>query len=608
MKKLLSYLLSLSMLAGLLVLPAYAAPEEAAGANPAGEAITEPVDAGEALPVEETEESAAEESESAGEAPEFEPEKAPSEPDEAPTEPEQTPAEPESLTSDGAGIDPIEAMLGDAPEDPEVTSGSIPGTSIQWTVDKSTGVLTVSGTGALPDYEDVADTPWRDCRAVITKIVVGSGITAIGKNNFRYLPLVTEVSLPNGVTTIGEYAFYYDLSLTAIVLPNSVVTVKASAFAECDALKDVTFSTALTTIETYAFSRTRLESLDLPDGLTYIGDYAFDALFATYTELTLPGSLGSMDTIPFTDHLKLVTATLEEGITVVPPYYFSSSTSLKTLNLPSTIQVLGKGFINPYFFTLEDGDERKAKLETINVAERDGYEFIGWTDETGAVFTSEEICAGAEYDGNLHSTWIRTWTEGTFTDVSANAWYHDAVQLCYQLELMNGMSATTFKPQGTGTRAQAVTILYRLAGSPKVTSASSFSDVKDNDPKADWYLNAVAWASEAGITTGYPDGTFRPNRTVSRQEFVTFLYRMSVYLELVDENKTWDEKVIEAFPDKGRIADWARNTEIWSVAVGLQEGSLESDGTTKLLPTSTVTRAQLAAYLCNYCLGEWLGE
>lgn len=571
------------MLVGLFILPAYAAPENIPEAESSGEIITEAVEAETTPSVGEAEDAAAEEPVS---------------------EPEEIPAEPDAPTSDGYGVDPIESMLIDAPTDPEITSGTISGTDIQWAVDKSTGVLTVSGTGVLPDYEDVADTPWRDCRAVITKIVLGSGITAIGKNNFRYLPLVSEVSLPDGLITIGEEAFYYDLSLTAIVLPNSVVTIKDSAFKNCHALKNVTFSTALKTIGKDAFCDTSLEAIDLPDGLTYIGETAFLTHSATYTELTLPGSLGAMETTPFADYEKLVTATLKEGITVVPSYFFNVARNLETLNLPSTIEVLGENFILKYLFTDEVEPERRARLKAINVADRDGYDFLGWMDETGALFTSEELCAGAKYTGDLLSTWVRSWEEGTFTDVSATAWYHDAVQVCYQLELMNGMSATTFNPQGAGTRAQTVTILYRLAGEPEVTSTTSFSDVKAGQ----WYSDAVAWASEAGITTGYPDGTFRPNRAVSRQEFVTLLYRMSVYLELVDENKAWNETAIGGFPDKDSIAGWAKNAEIWSVTVGLQQGSRENDGTIKLRPTSTVTRAELATYLANYCLGEWLDE
>lgn len=578
MKKILSLLLSLSMLVGLFVLPAYAAPENITEAEPAEEAITETVDAEEAL--------------------------LPNEAEETPAELEEAPAETEVPATDGDTPDPIDEMLAGAPTDPEVTSGAISGTDIQWAVDKATGALTVSGTGVLPDYENFKDTPWWDCRAVITKIVVGPGITAIGKNDFRCLPLNAEISLPDGLITIGQDAFSYNLSLTSIVLPDSVTTIKDSAFKNCHALKNVVFSASLKTIEEDAFCETSLEAINLPDGLTYIGDYAFLSHGATYTELTLPGSLGAMDTTPFVDYEKLVTATLKEGITVVPPYFFNVARNLETLNLPSTIEVLGEEFILKYLFTNEDGQGRQAKLKAINIADRDGYDFAGWLDETGTLFTSEEICAGADYTGDLLATWLRSWTEGTFTDVKPTAWYHDAVQVCYQLELMNGMSATTFKPQGVGTRAQTVTILYRLAGEPEVTSTAAFSDVKAGQ----WYSDAVAWASEAGITTGYPDGTFRPNRAVSRQEFVTFLYRLSVYLELVEKDAAWSEAVLGDFPDKDRIATWAVNAEAWSVAVGLQQGSRESDGTILLRPASTVTRAELATYLCNYCLGEWLDE
>ena len=124
--------------------------------------------------------------------------------------------------AEGKKKDPIDSLIGDAPLDPEITSGVIEGSNLRWNVDKETGILTVSGAGDMPDFADVLESPdsslpvapWRDCRAVITKIVVEEGITSLGSYAFARLPLVTEVSLPASLTDIGKGAFYYGMSLT----------------------------------------------------------------------------------------------------------------------------------------------------------------------------------------------------------------------------------------------------------------------------------------------------------------------------------------------------------------------------------------------------------
>ena len=109
-----------------------------------------------------------------------------------------------------------------------------------------------------------------------------------------------------------------------------------------------------------------------------------------------------------------------------------------------------------------------------------------------------------------------------FTDVKADAYYYDAVLWAVENGITSGTSATTFAPDATVTRAQTVTFLYRAAGSP-AASGSSFSDVSSDA----YYANAVAWAVEKGITTGTSEGKFSPNANCTRAQIVTFLYRNS---------------------------------------------------------------------------------
>ena len=176
-----------------------------------------------------------------------------------------------------------------------------------------------------------------------------------------------------------------------------------------------------------------------------------------------------------------------------------------------------------------------------------------------------------------------------FTDVSENAWYGADVLSAWLSGLVDGMTATSYQPAGMTSRAQVVTVLWRLAGRPAPKGSAAFSDVRSDA----WYSLAVAWAAENGIVNGYENGLFRPNSAITRQELMTVLYRFAQQ-QGVDVSRRAD---LTAFTDGGSVADWASEAASWSVAAGLQQGVALSDGTVKLSPAGAVTRAQLAAFM-----------
>ena len=113
-------------------------------------------------------------------------------------------------------------------------------------------------------------------------------------------------------------------------------------------------------------------------------------------------------------------------------------------------------------------------------------------------------------------------SENPFTHVPAGAHYEDAVVWAVQKGITSGTSAVTFDPDGVCTRAQAVTFLWRAAGSPAAKSVvMPFTDVKAGS----YYYDAVLWAVENGITKGTSDTMFSPDATCSRAQIVTFLWR-----------------------------------------------------------------------------------
>ena len=115
-----------------------------------------------------------------------------------------------------------------------------------------------------------------------------------------------------------------------------------------------------------------------------------------------------------------------------------------------------------------------------------------------------------------------TATTCEFTDVVKGQYYYDAVLWAVEKNITNGTSKTTFDPEKTCTRAQIVTFLWRYAGEPKPASTTNpFKDVKEGA----YYYNAVLWAAENDITNGTSKDTFDPEKTCTRAQIVTFLYR-----------------------------------------------------------------------------------
>ena len=155
--------------------------------------------------------------------------------------------------------------------------------------------------------------------------------------------------------------------------------------------------------------------------------------------------------------------------------------------------------------------------------------------------------------------------ENPFVDVAEDAVYYDAVLWAYYHEpeqITSGFDATHFGPQNACTRAQVVTFLWRAAGCPEPTGDTSM--FCDTSSIAAPYQKAVAWAVEKGITTGYGDGTFRPNDSVTRAQFVTFLWRY--------EGKPATSGSIAGFTDASSISGPYQQAVAWAVEKGITTG------------------------------------
>ena len=184
----------------------------------------------------------------------------------------------------------------------------------------------------------------------------------------------------------------------------------------------------------------------------------------------------------------------------------------------------------------------------------------------------------------------------TYLDVNDELWYAVPVAFCQQHLLMDGLDGARFEPEAPLTRAVLAEALYRLEGSPeaptgepeesdfeeKTEEESLFSDVGEDHPNRD----AIRWAKENGVVSGYEDGTFGPNDPVTREQIAVLLWN----------NRDRQEGNEAPFTDRDTVSDWARAAVDWAYEAKMMSGN--PDGT--FLPQDNTTRGQGAAIVMNY--------
>lgn len=221
----------------------------------------------------------------------------------------------------------------------------------------------------------------------------------------------------------------------------------------------------------------------------------------------------------------------------------------------------------------------------------------------GAVDLNFRYVAPAQNGESSNGTTTGTTTGGetvSFSDVSSTSWYYSSVNYVVENGLFNGTGQNKFEPTETMSREMFVTVLYRLAGEPAVSGTSPFSDVTKTTI---WYYAPVLWATQNEIVSGMGDGTFGVGQALTRQDMVTLLARYAVYAG----EQTNSEQSLTAFPDASSVNSWATGAMRWAVENGIITGITETvRGEAKLQPLGTCTRAQAAAVIERF--GKMLAE
>lgn len=237
------------------------------------------------------------------------------------------------------------------------------GDSLTWALDTATGVLTISGEGAMAGCTGSADMPWNGYQSSIVQVQVEAGVTSVGQYAFYNCTALKSVTLPEGLTSIGQYAFYNCIKLETVELPDSLQTIGECAFRYCASLPEVRIGSGIQSIGNHAFYNCdALETVWIDSTKDQVPRYwsAFDSADVIWNFdsgtcadnltwqidsktgiLTISG-MGKMSSYSWYDYRKvIVQVRIEEGVLSVGNNAFNGCTSLESITLPDGLQTIG---------------------------------------------------------------------------------------------------------------------------------------------------------------------------------------------------------------------------------------------------------------------------
>ena len=231
-------------------------------------------------------------------------------------------------------------------------ASGICGENLTWTLDAA-GTLTVSGTGAMEDYNYLG-APWYQSRDSIKAVVVESGVTAIGERAFNGCSSLTSITIPEGVTAIGHSAFSGCSSLSSITIPEGVTTIGRMAFFGCSSLSSITIPEGVTAIDIDAFYCSGLKDVSITD-LDAWRRIDFANFYATpmcnggnlllngqkLVSVTVPEGVTEVKAYTFYGFKDLIQVTLPAGVTTIGEYAFSRCSSLTSITIPESVTTIG---------------------------------------------------------------------------------------------------------------------------------------------------------------------------------------------------------------------------------------------------------------------------
>ena len=335
----------------------------------------------------------------------------------------------------------------------------------------SDGTLTISGSGVMMNYGEYSEdpntttsgAPWSRYRDTIKAAIIKKGVSSIGGNAFSSCTSMTSVTIPESVNYIGVGAFAGCIGLPTITLPQGLEGIAAFTFLDCASLTSIT----------------------IPASVKYIGQDAFSGC-SRLTDIYYGGTRAQWNAIN-------IHSNGNDAVNRASLHYGGSTEPASFSDVKSS-----DWFAEPVQWAIDKGITKGMTATTFgpNV-----------TCSTAHILTflwRAEGCPEPK-GGN------------TFSDVKTEDYYYKAALWAQEKGLVSG---TSFNGNAPCTRAATVTYLWKLSGSPNGGNRT-FSDVSASA----YYAQAVSWAVSKGVTSGTGNGKFSPDMTCTRGQIVTFLYR-----------------------------------------------------------------------------------
>ncbi len=428
------------------------------------------------------------------------------------------------------------------------------GENLTWTLDDK-GLLTISGAGAMDDYEIGGEQPWLTLSYSITELTVDEGVTHIGRFAFYSCSNLRKINIPDNLNSIGEGAFAV-CGIESLHIPENLTDLEFGAFIDCPNLKEISVDSGN---PNYTSQNNILYSKDMTTLMVCA---------AKNENVKIPSSVKTIDGGAFGYCTNLTSITIPNGVTDIGNSAFGQCYALKEAKFPKSVKVIGSGV----FW------DCNALTDIYYTGSGEEWYSIDISDSGNEILGNVTMHFNAPEDSDPEQIF-------EFSDVHEKDWFYSDVQAVCNLGLMKGTSDTEFAPKANTNRAMFVTMLYRLEGEPEVSGKLKFTDCGS----VDWAEKAIIWASDNKIVNGTTATTFAPKSAVTREQMALMLYNYAKFKGYDTSNKTDITKAT----DYAKVSDWAREAFAWANANELITGT-SSSGLT-LSPKNNAQRCQVAA-------------
>ena len=496
------------------------------------------------------------------------------------------------------------------------TSGSCgaDGSNLTWEIDPDTGVLTISGSGEMEDFDSGA-APWAAYAETITAVTLPAGLTQLGSNAFAGCTKLASVAIPSGVSSVSWGAFASCTALTSVSLPNGLQYIEGTAFAGCESLSDLSIPTSVSSIGDYAFSGcAALTEIDLHAGLTALGTSCF-AGCAGLTSVTVPNSMQYLGNAVFSGCTGLTSVTLPDnligigrdafrgcaalsaisfpaGLETIDRNAFTGCAALTSVSIPASVTTLGVGA-----FSGCSGLTSAILPSTLKTVPESAFEdcssLTSVTVPNGVLRVNKSAFAGCTSLASVSLPESLTGIEAfAFLDCPALT----EVTVPEAVIQVGGLSlGFVSEADGETSKVEGFTIYgYKDSAAETYATENGFNFVLLNPRKnpfvdvseSDFFFDPVMWALENDVTGGTDETHFSPNNTVMRADAMVFFWAAKGRPRYTGSPKSFKDV---------KKSHWAYDAVMWAVQNKITGGT-DAEGT-YFSPQRTCTRSEILQFL-----------